>query len=127
MTHQSRNIIDLHQGNFKQVIEDNQFVIVDFWAEWCQPCMDFYPILEQVAKQYRNIAFSAVNVDTSAEVAAFFHVKKIPAMLVIRDRIVIDAVEGFMKASELRQHIPIWQHYDVTDISNHFDAKLARL
>lgn len=122
---QAPDIIHLHRGNFKNTIETHPFVIVDFWAEWCVPCMDFMPTFDLVASQNPDIQFAKVNVDTATEVVSYFNVKKIPALLVIRDRVVIDAVEGLMKANELNHHLLMWREFDMTEINAHFDAKEA--
>lgn len=125
MDKQANNIMHLHRANFKSVIENQAFVLVDFWAEWCAPCMDFLPTYDAVAEQYPQIIFGKVNIDTSPEIAEYFNVKKVPSLLAIRDRIVLDAVEGLMKAHELAHHIHMWQQFDMQEINAHFDAKEA--
>jgi thioredoxin 1 len=119
------NIYQLNRGNFKSTIETHPFVIVDFWAEWCEPCMDFMSTFDSVAAQHPQIIFAKVEVETSADVAEYFNVKKIPALLVIRDRVVIDSVEGLMKSHEFAHHIQMWSAFNMTEINAHFDAKNA--
>ena len=45
------NLVTLTKDNFKKTIEDNPFVIVDFWAPWCDPCVAFTPVFEAAAKK----------------------------------------------------------------------------
>jgi thioredoxin 1 len=45
------NLVTLTKDNFKKTIEENPFVIVDFWAPWCDPCVAFTPVFEAAAKK----------------------------------------------------------------------------
>ena len=51
------NLVTLTESNFKKTIEENEFVIVDFWATWCKPCVAFTPIFEAAAKKNKDIIF----------------------------------------------------------------------
>ena len=47
-------VVVLNKDNFKQVIEKNEFVIVDFWAPWCGPCVQLAPNLETLASDAKD-------------------------------------------------------------------------
>ena len=47
--------VKLTKKNFKKTIEDNDFVIVDFWAPWCEPCVEFTPIFEAASEKNKDI------------------------------------------------------------------------
>jgi thioredoxin 1 len=49
------NFVTLTKDNFKKTIEENDFVIVDFWAPWCDPCVEFTPTFEAAAKKNKDI------------------------------------------------------------------------
>ena len=55
------NLVTLTKDNFKKTIEDNPFVIVDFWAPWCDPCVAFTPVFEAAAKKNTDIIFGMVD------------------------------------------------------------------
>ena len=46
-----KNLVVLTKENFKKTIESNAFLVVDFWAPWCEPCINFTPIFEAAAKK----------------------------------------------------------------------------
>ncbi|MPS48009.1 MAG: thioredoxin [Methylobacillus sp.] len=113
----------LNKRNFKQTMEHNPFVIVDFWATWCEPCVVFKPVFEAASEAYPDVVFAMVNVDDEPEISSYFHVKQIPALMAVRDQIVVDAQVGKMSRSELENAIQSWAGFDVTDIRRHFNEK----
>lgn len=116
-------VVQLSKQNFKQTIEQHAFVIIDFWAPWCEPCMAFSDTFEAVSSQHPDIVFAQVNVDDDAEISASFNLKQIPALLVIRQQVVVDAQVGAMSSLELEQAIVAWRAFDISEIDRHFNEK----
>ena len=77
------NFVTLTKDNFKKTIEENDFVIVDFWAPWCDPCVEFTPTFEAAAKKNKDIIFGMVDIEKDKEIADYFQIKVIPGLLVI--------------------------------------------
>ncbi|WP_373035585.1 thioredoxin [Sulfurimonas sp.] len=81
--------IDLTESNFNDTVEQNNIVIIDFWAEWCGPCIQFGPVFEKVAGENTDVAFAKVNTEIEQALAGHFQVQSIPTLMVIKERVVI--------------------------------------
>ncbi|MEW6291919.1 MAG: thioredoxin [Pseudomonadota bacterium] len=97
--------IALTSDNFKDVINNNDIVIVDFWAEWCGPCRSFAPTFEAASEKYPEIAFCKVNTEEEREMAAGFNIRSIPTLMVFREQVILYAEAGALPASALDQLI----------------------
>ena len=89
--------------NFEQLIENNDIVVVDFWAPWCGPCKSFAPIFESVAKSNPDIEFVKVNTEEQQELAAHFQIRSIPTLMVFRDQIMLFQQPGVLPENALTQ------------------------
>ena len=78
--------INVTEANFKkEVLESPLPVLLDFWAEWCNPCRMIAPSIEQLAEAYKcKIVVGKVNVDAAAELAAQFNIISIPTLMVFK-------------------------------------------
>lgn len=110
-----------NQQQFNQQVASNAFVILLFTATWCEPCQVFYPVFAAMAEQHPDRLFATLDIDIAADLAANFQVKQVPALMVVRDRVVIDMVTGAMHAHELQHHLQMWQALDMTAIHAHFE------
>jgi thioredoxin 1 len=113
-------VLELTKANFKQTVESNNFVIVDFWAPWCSPCVSFTPTFEAAAAENPDIVFGMVNTETDNEIAEYFQVEKIPGIMVIRDQACILAQVGELGAPALAEIIK-WAHqYDMSTVQQFY-------
>jgi len=80
---------DLTTKNFNETLDNNEIVIIDFWAEWCGPCIAFAPIFEKVADQNPDITFAKVNTEEQKAIAAQYGIHSIPTLMVVRDGIIL--------------------------------------
>lgn len=71
----------LNQANFDETLQDNDVVLVDFYADWCGPCKALHPALENLSQEFDGkVTIAKVNVDKNPELSAKFGIRSIPAL-----------------------------------------------
>lgn len=119
-------VVTLTKENFKQTIEAHPFVIVDFWAPWCDPCVAFTPTFEAAAAKHPDIVFGLVNTEIDPEISEYFEVKQIPGLLVIRERAGIHAQVGEIGAPALEEIIKWARDFDMTPVREYYKTQDAK-
>ena len=99
-------VIDLvDEERLDLILDQNDIVIIDFWAPWCAPCRGFKPIFAAAAKRHADIAFCRVNNDQGHALVEGFEVKSIPTTVAIRDRVLVASQLGFMAKDVFEEFI----------------------
>lgn len=96
-------VVELTDANFHhEVIESQQPVLVDFWAPWCQPCVEIAPTIEQLAQEFAGKAkLGKLNVDEHPDTAADVGVSAVPTLLMFRGGDVIKRRSGSQSRHQL--------------------------
>ena len=96
---------ELTNGEFDEFIKKG-LVLVDFYAEWCMPCLMMSPVIDEMSEKFKGkIKFGKVNVDDNQEIAKKFQVVSIPNMKLIRDGRIIDEFVGGMTAVDFEKKL----------------------
>ncbi len=93
------NAIEFTDANFEtDVIAAEMPVLVDFWAEWCQPCRALSPTIEQLANDFQGkVRVGKLNIDQNNDTAVRYSVSAIPTVLLFKSGEVVERFVG-MKA-----------------------------
>ena len=99
------NLPAFTDANFDaDVLQSDMPVLVDFWAEWCAPCLMIAPLVEKLAVEYEGKAkFGQINVDESPNTSANYGIRAIPTLLVFKDGKKVDSIVGVVPIDRIRK------------------------
>ncbi len=117
--------IEMTAQNFEQTVQDNNMVLIDFWATWCAPCRSFAPIFEDASEKYPDIVFAKVNTEEQQQLAAQFQIRSIPTLMIFREQIIIFAQAGSLPAPALDEVIGKAKELDMDIVRKEIAAQQA--
>lgn len=99
--------LEFTDANFQnEVVQSDKLTVVDFWAEWCGPCRAIGPVIDELSKDYAGKAkIGKLNVDVNPEVSIKYGITSIPAILFIKNGVVVDKQIGAVPKSVLDKKI----------------------
>jgi putative thioredoxin len=100
-------IVNIDESNAAQLLIEESHkrpVVVDFWADWCEPCKVLTPLLEKIANEYQGAFLLAkVNADEQQMISQQFGVRSLPTVMVIQDGQPVDGFTGAQPEAQVRE------------------------
>lgn len=99
--------VDISAKEFDETInnKDKPIAVIDFYAEWCMPCLMLAPILEELASKLKDIKFARINVDENKELSSKFNITSIPTLIVFKNGEEVERLTGALPEEVLEEKL----------------------
>ena len=108
--------VTLTADTFESTVTSEGITLVDWWASWCGPCLQFAPVYEAASEQHEDVVFGKIDTEDQQELAAAAQITSIPTLMAFRDGVLVFNQAGALPAQSLEQVIQAVKNLDMEDV-----------
>jgi thioredoxin reductase (NADPH) len=105
--------LDLTAEQFNDTINDNDIVLVDFWASWCGPCRAFAPTFSASSEKHPDVVYAKVDTEAQSELAAAAQIRSIPTLMAFKKGKLVFNQAGALPPAALEELIQQVKDFDI--------------
>jgi thioredoxin 1 len=108
--------VALTAATFESTVTSEGITLVDWWASWCGPCLQFAPVYETASEEHDDVVFGKIDTEDQQELAAAAQITSIPTLMAFRDGVLVFNQAGALPAPSLEQVIQAVKGLDMEDV-----------
>jgi len=115
--------LELTEPTFAETIENNELVILDFWAEWCGPCKAYGPVYEKVSEEFPDVVFGKIDTEAEPELGRLFNIRSIPTTIAFKQEIGVFMQPGALPENALRDLVKMLKELDMDEVREEMEKR----
>ena len=117
--------VNLSEPEFADVVDNNEIVLLDFWAEWCGPCKAYGPVYERVSEDFPDVVFGKIDTEAEPQLAQAFNIRSIPTTIAFKEGIGVFMQPGALPEDALRDLVTKLGGLDMDEVRAELEAQKA--